>query len=73
MRETGSRVQNIISIGAGGEDDMYLTFGFSFVFPDLEEGTPAAETRKKEMTTMASKVVPGTIATIREMVKKGEL
>ncbi len=38
--ENGSSAVNIISKGGGGEEDLYLTFMFSWDPPDLDDGTP---------------------------------
>jgi hypothetical protein len=72
MRQTGSRVQNIISRGPG-EHELYITYTFVFVFPDVEPGTPEAAQKVAQMTGMAGKVVPGGVAEMRELAEKGEI
>jgi hypothetical protein len=73
LTATGTRIQNIISPGGEGEHDLYLTFGAHFIFPEIEEGTPAAEEKRKELRALNQRTVPMSVATIREMAKKGEI
>jgi hypothetical protein len=73
MIGAGQRVQNIISVGAGGPEDLYITFGFTYEWPDVQDGTPEAEGRKQAINAMAAGVAPGSVAQTREMVKKGEI
>jgi hypothetical protein len=73
IRNTGTRIQNIISQGPGGEHDLYLTFTFAFVFPDVEEGSPEAAEKVTQMKEMSNKVVPGSVVEIRELAQKGEI
>jgi hypothetical protein len=72
MRATGTRIQNIISRGAG-EHELYITYTFAFVYPELEEGSPEAHARVAQMTGMGAKVVPGGVAEMRELAQKGEI
>lgn len=73
MLENGSRIQNVISRGPGGETDLYLTFVGEFTVDGIQEGTPEAEKRKEEMFAMFQKVVPGSVIASRELVVKGEI
>jgi hypothetical protein len=73
MREKHMRVSNIISRGAGGENDLYLTYTFVIDFPDVEEGTPEAAAKAAEVHGMGAKVVPHVIQTIRNLVVEGKI
>lgn len=69
LQEGGSRVQNVVSEGAGGE--LYLTYTFEWLHPELGgdvEGLKALEEKERKMAGMA---VEGTLRAMREMVKDG--
>ncbi|MBE3049048.1 DUF1857 family protein [Candidatus Bathyarchaeota archaeon] len=65
----GSKVQNIISEGAGGE--LYMTFTFEWLHPELEGDAAALEERAVKERKMAALAVEGTIKVMREMVVNG--
>ena len=70
MPDLGNAISNIISVGEDGKD-LYLTFTFSWNFPDIQEGTKEAAEKSKSLTDMGQEVVPHTIQQIRAMVKDG--
>ena len=72
MPDTGTAISNIISNGAD-ETDLYLTFTFSWNFPEIVEGSEEAAAKAKMFAQTASQVVPHTVAQIREMVKDGTI
>lgn len=63
----GSHIANIVSRGPG--DELYLTYTFDWVHPDLDDGT-LAEKRIVEQG-MAKHSVESTITAMREMVSDG--
>jgi hypothetical protein len=73
MREKYMRVSNIISRGAGGEDDLYLTYTFVIDYPDVEEGSSQAAVKVAEVQRMSAGVVPHVIKTIRSLVVEGKI
>ena len=72
MPDTGTAISNIISNGAN-ETDLYLTFTFSWNFPEIVEGSEEAAAKAKMFAQTARQVVPHTVAQIREMVKEGTI
>lgn len=74
MIDSGSFVTNTISTGAG-ENELFLTFTFQWVFPDgqFEPGTKAYEEKFAELVKQAAQVVPHTVEVIREWAKEGQL
>ena len=73
MPDLGTVISNIISSGKGGEQDLYLTFTFSWSFSEIKEGTDEAAKKAKVLDGMAWDGVEHTIAQIRELVKNGEI
>ena len=72
MAELGNAVSNIVSVGEN-ETDLYLTFTFTWNFPNIAEGSTEAAEKEKMMVGMAQEVVPHTIEQIRMMVKEGSI
>jgi hypothetical protein len=72
--ENGSTVSNIVSEGPGGEGDLYLTYRFTWVHAELEEGDiEGLNEERKRKVELARKTVEGTIGKMREMAGKGEV
>lgn len=68
MPDIGTSISNIISVG-NEETDLYLTFTFSWNFPDVVEDSEEALIKAKTLECMAREVVPHTINQIRALVK----
>jgi hypothetical protein len=73
--ETGTIINNILSIGPNGaeERDIYLTFTFEWQFPEVEAGSAEEEEKRHIWTVEAQKAVHGTIEVIRQLAKDGQL
>ena len=69
----GSKVMNIVSEGAGGETDLYMTYSFEWLHPELEGDQQGQKERYKFEHTMAKTAVESTIDVMRKMVKSGKL
>ena len=68
----GSKVQNVISQGAGEEgEDLYMTYSFEWLHPGSDE-KEMQEFKQKERK-MAQMAVESTIQIMREMVKDGRI
>jgi len=65
----GSKVQNIVSEGADGE--LYLTFSFEWMHPELEGDEDALQEKLKQEKGLAKMAVESTIKAMREMVADG--
>ncbi len=63
----------MISEGAGGADDLYMTYMFEFSLPDIKEGSEELEKERQRLKAMAKMAVEKSIETIREMVKDGRI
>lgn len=70
---TKQAVENIVSRGSGGEDDLYMTFTFEWHHPDVAEGSEEHRQLEQKYWNMASAVVPHTIDVTRQMVRDGEI
>lgn len=69
----GSKVQNVISQGAGEEGvDLYMTYTFEWLHPECKTAEELAEKRAKEVK-IAKMAVEETIRVMREMVKDGRI
>jgi hypothetical protein len=72
----GSKVQNVISQGAGEEGvDLYMTYTFEWLHPECQGENAQkelAEKRQKE-SKIAQVAVEETIRVMREMVKDGRI
>ncbi|ESZ97825.1 hypothetical protein SBOR_1834 [Sclerotinia borealis F-4128] len=71
IKDTNSKVLNIVSEGPEGE--LMLTFTFEWEHKEIEKGSEEERVKQKAYQGMASKGATGTVKAIREMVKKGEL
>ncbi|KAH0836119.1 hypothetical protein AYO21_02759 [Fonsecaea monophora] len=70
----GSKVQNIISQGAGPEgEDLYMTYTFEWLHPECEGDVKALEEKRQKETKVAKMAVEETIRVMREMVKDGRI
>lgn len=70
--ESGSFVTNTISNGAG-ENELYLTFTFEWIFPNVEEGSKLAEEKYAQLNSQSAVAVSHTIEVIRGWVRDGNL
>lgn len=71
MIDAGNLITNTISDGADGQ--LFLTFTFEWVFPDIETGSKEAAEKEELLRAQAVEVVPHTIDQIRAMVREGTL
>lgn len=69
LQGDGSKVQNVVSEGAEGE--LYMTYTFEWLHPELEGDAEGLRERREAERKMARMAVEGTIKTMREMVKDG--
>ena len=65
----GSKIQNIIS--EGGDGDLYMTYTFEWLHPDLEGNDAGLEHTRQKEAAMAKVAVENTIIAMREMVGDG--
>ena len=70
MPESGIAVSSIISIGED-ETDLYLTFTFTWNFPNIVEGTEEAAAKVEALTQVVKPIVSHTVEQLREMAKDG--
>ena len=69
----GSRVMNVVSQGAGGETDLYMTYTFEWLHPELEGDEEGLRKKKAGEEAMAQKAVESTIQVMRELVQNGRI
>lgn len=69
----GSKVMNIVSEGAGGEKDLYMTYTFEWLHPELESDEGGLKKRLETEKAMSKMAVEGTIKVIRELVTSGKI
>lgn len=69
QQPNGSHISNIVS--KGPDDELYLTYTFEWMHPDLDDEALAAKRVVEE--GMAKHSVESTIAAMREMVSDGRL
>ncbi|ETN38946.1 uncharacterized protein HMPREF1541_06988 [Cyphellophora europaea CBS 101466] len=72
-QKDGGRVMNIISQGAGGETDLYMTYTFEWQHPELKGDAAGLAEKKKGEEAMAKKAVESTIEVLRELVQNGKI
>ena len=72
MIDVGTHITNIISDGEG-ESDLYLTFTFSWNFPEIKAGSDIETQKRKQFSEQAKEAVLMSITEIRELVQKGVL
>ncbi|KAL2427034.1 hypothetical protein ABEF95_007183 [Exophiala dermatitidis] len=71
-QDDGSKVQNVISQGAGGDTDLYMTYTFEWLHPECKTAEELEEKRQKEWK-IAKMAVEKTIEVMREMVADGRI
>ncbi|KAF2142579.1 uncharacterized protein K452DRAFT_287000 [Aplosporella prunicola CBS 121167] len=69
----GSVVRNIISTGAGGEADLYMTYVFEWHHPQVTAGSDEDRTLLVRHNQMAQMAVEKSIESIRKMVVDGRI
>lgn len=69
LQGDGSKVQNVVSEGAGGE--LYMTYAFEWLHPELDGDAAALEEKAAKERKMAAMAVDGTITAMRAMVLDG--
>ena len=69
----GSRVMNIVSQGAGGEEDLYMTYTFEWLLPDLEGDDKALAEKRVQQQKMSQSAVEGTITIMRKLISEGKI
>ena len=69
LQTNGSKIQNVVSEGAGGE--LYMTYVFEWLHPELEGDDAGLWDKYEKERKMAAMAVEGTITAMREMVKDG--
>ena len=73
LKESTGTVQNIISQGAGGAEDLYMTYAFKQNQPDVKAGSAEEQALTAGLQDVAKKGVEYTLKTIREMVADGRI
>lgn len=70
--QNGTFVSNINS---QGEDvtDLYLTFYFEWIYPNMEDGSQAANKTLERLCALAREAVSETVVVARKMVTEGEI
>ncbi|KAI9817565.1 MAG: hypothetical protein M1827_001177 [Pycnora praestabilis] len=71
--QTGSKVSNIISQGPSSPTELYLTFTWEWLHPEIEAGSEKEKEQKMMYQGTGGEAVASTIKSIREMVKEGKL
>ncbi|EXJ96280.1 hypothetical protein A1O1_01406 [Capronia coronata CBS 617.96] len=69
----GSKVQNVISQGAQGDKDLYMTYTFEWLHPECEGDEAALAAKREKEWAMAKTAVEKTLEVMREMVKDGRI
>lgn len=69
----GSKVQNVVSQGKGGEDDLYMTYTFEWLHPELEGDEKGLAEKKVTEEKMAQTAVESTIEVMRRLAKEGKI
>lgn len=72
MIDAGNFITNTISRGPG-QNELYLTFTFEWVFPTVEEGSKVAQEKEEQLQNQAAVAVPHTIEVIRALAQEGRL
>ena len=72
-QKNGSKVQNVISQGAGGDEDIYMTYTFEWLHPELEGKEDELKATHEKEKAMAQKAVESTIEVMRKMVNDGRI
>lgn len=70
----GSVISNVISDGPSGEpSDLYMTYAFQWLHPDVEAGGAKAEELMKGHKATAKMAVDKSIEAIRRLVNEGKI
>ncbi len=69
----GTRVMNIVSQGAGGEEDLYMTYTFEWLHPELEGDERGLAEKGRAEQAMSKKAVESTIEVMRRLVSEGRV
>ena len=75
LQTDGSTVANVVSKGASGDSDLYMTYTFVFRHPELDEtkDRPAVDHMRAKYQDMAKLAVEKSIESIRKMVSEGDI
>ena len=66
-------MENIISRGGGGEDDLYMTFTFQWKLDDIAPGSTEEDQKRVSYLQLAQTSVEKSLQVIREMKIDGTL
>ena len=70
----GSVISNIISDGPSGDQfDLYMTYAFQWLHPEVEAGSDKEKTLTKHHSDIAKMAVDKSIEAIRRMIGEGKL
>jgi hypothetical protein len=69
----GSVVQNIISEGKGGKEDLYMTYSFEWLHPELDGDEKGLAEQKVKEEKMAQTAVESTIEVMRRLANEGKI
>ena len=69
----GTRVMNIVSQGAGGEEDLYMTYTFEWLHPELEGDEEGLAEKGRAEQKMSKAAVESTIEVMRRLVDEGKV
>jgi hypothetical protein len=72
-QKDGSKVMNILSRGAGGESDLYMTYTFEWLHPELEGDEAGLKEKRTKEEAMSKLAVESTIKVMRELVENGRI
>ena len=74
MTKNGATVSNVVSGGLEGENDLYMTFTWDFVYPHIADaGSAEAKEEQRKLFEGGLKTVKHTVDVCREFVVKGEV
>ncbi|KAF9888202.1 hypothetical protein FE257_009197 [Aspergillus nanangensis] len=69
----GTVVHNVVSQGAQGSDDLYLTYAFLWQRPDIQAGTPEERDARDTFQRQAKMAVEKSIEVTRELLATGKI
>lgn len=70
----GSIISNIISNGPSQEPtDLYMTYAFQWLHPEIEEGSKEVQEKSKSYKAMSKMAVDKSIEAIRRLVDEGQI
>ncbi|KAH7184886.1 uncharacterized protein B0J16DRAFT_414318 [Fusarium flagelliforme] len=67
----GSNIFNVVSVDQDG--NLVMTYAFEWRHPELDQGSEKVKQLREKYSKMAKGAVDGSINTIRQLVKDGEL